>query len=118
MTREVHTDEYDGPDRRSNEWHLDKKVSISVIGLLIVNICSSIWWAATLTSEVDELKRRPELSERVIRLEATVDEHSRVLNKLTAVLDKLDVTIDKIATEQAKRSSRIDRLEDYMRTHK
>lgn len=84
------------------EWHLEKKVTLGIIFLLVANITSSVWWAATLTNDVQELKERPNLTERVIRLEAVSEEHGRILQRVSVVIDKLDATLDKVAAEQSR----------------
>ena len=86
------------------DWHLNKNVSISIIVLLCINIGSTIWWASALNTDVQTLKNRPDLTERVIRLEARSDEHGRLLQKIDMTLDKLNTTINVIAKEQAKRT--------------
>lgn len=92
------------------EWHLEKKVTLGIIFLLVANITSSVWWAATLTNDVQAIKQRPNLEERVIRLEAVTDEHSRVLQRVSIVMDRLDGTLNKIASEQARRGAVLDHL--------
>ena len=106
------SDKWDGPDRRTvNEWHLNKGVTVSVVALLVVNIASSIFWAATLTADVDTLKQRPNLTERVVKLESLTGEHGRLLSRIDLTLDKLDTTLDRVATEQIRRASIIERVE-------
>ena len=102
--------EYEGTERREDiDWHQTKGLSLSIIALLLVNIVSTVWWAATLTNDVEQLKNNanirviPKLTERVIRLEAIKDETNRILGKLVTSIDKLDSTVDRIDREQAKR---------------
>lgn len=92
-------------------WHLDKKVTLGIISLLVVNVTTSIWWAATLTNEVQEIKGRPDLSERVIRLEAVTGEHTRYLARLDETLDRLSHLIERIHSEQNRRSPAIRYIE-------
>lgn len=96
-------------------WHKTKGISITVILLLVINIVSTVWWAATLTSDVQGLKNRgeqysiviPELTERIIVLEAVTSEYQNVLTRLVAILDKVEDNINKIDREQAKRTNSI-----------
>ena len=91
------SDNYNGEERRTHvDWHLSKSVSMSVILLLLGNISTSLWWASGLNSDVNNLKSRPDLTERVIKLEAKVGEYGRVLNKFEKTLDKFDNTLDTI----------------------
>ena len=96
-------------------WHKTKGISITVIILLVINIVSTVWWAATLTSDVTQLKdiakeysiTIPKITERVIRLEAVTAEYQNVLTRLVSILDKLERNVDQIGLEQAKRTNSI-----------
>lgn len=88
---------------RRIDWHQTKGLSLSIIGLLLVNIVSTVWWAATLTNDVTRIKEEPDLVERVIKLEAVTKEYKDVLTRFITVIDKLDNTVDRIDREQAKR---------------
>lgn len=90
------------------EWHLDKRVPLTIIGLLVANIFATGWGAATLTADVQTLKARPYLAERVIRLEAITEEHSRYLTRLSLVMDRVSATMDVVAKEQARRAGAIE----------
>lgn len=37
---------------QTKEWHLEKKVTLGLIVALLVNIFSSVWWAASINSQV------------------------------------------------------------------
>lgn len=104
-TKKVHTTKYEGNDRRETtdtiDWHQTKGLSLSIIMLLIVNIVSTVWWAATLTNDVTQIKARPDLTERVIKLEAITEERKSILNKLATTLDRMDSTINRIDKDQA-----------------
>jgi len=100
----IHVPDYDGSDRRLNaDWHQTKGLSLSIIGLLLVNIVSTVWWAATLTNDVTQIKEAPDLLERVIKMEGKLEAYDTVLTRLLSVIDKLDNTVDRIDREQAKR---------------
>jgi len=96
-------------------WHKTKGISITVIVLLTLNIISTVWWAATLTGDVSKLKDTskeysivvPELTERVIRMEAVTYEYQKVLNRLVSIIDKIEQNVYRIDREQAKRSNSI-----------
>ena len=96
---------------RRIDWHQTKGLSLSIIMLLIVNIVSTVWWAATLTNDVNQGKDNdnrvslivPKLTERIIRLEAVTSEYQRILTRVVATLDKMDNTVNRIDREQAKR---------------
>lgn len=99
-----------------DNWGMSKRVSISVIILLIFNIASIVWFSSQLSSDVAALKARPVLTQRVVKLEVLLGEHTKAFNnrvdldkidrhELKVVLYKLDDTINRVATEQAKRTS-------------
>ena len=103
------TEDYHGRERRRDiEWHQTKGISITIILLLLTNIVSTVWWAASLTNDVDSIKARPKLTERVIRLEAVTEANSKYLNRLSRVLDKLETTVSRIDREQVKRAVMLD----------
>ena len=113
MVNEVHTDTYEGPDRRSEspEWHTNKNYLLSIIFLTLSNIGATIWWASGINHDVQALKDRPDLTERVIKLEATVELHNQYFRKLTKTLDDLNEVVRKIDKEQARRKYIFDRVE-------
>lgn len=95
-------EKYDGEERRQ-EWHQTKGLSISIIALLVGNIVTTVWWAATLTGDVKKINERPDLTERVIKLEAKQEANQQYLNRLASILDKVSDTVTRIDKEQARR---------------
>jgi hypothetical protein len=58
------------------QWHIDKKVPIALIITLAIQTVTIVWWAATLSTRVEQLERAavayaPQV-ERVIRLEEKI----------------------------------------------
>ena len=100
-------------DRRQ-EWHQTRGLAISIILLLITNIISSIWWAASLTKDVEQLRSLPDLSERVIRLEAVSEAQTLYLTRLGSTLDKINTNMDRIDREQARRTSIVKRAGEHL----
>jgi len=94
---------YEGEDRRSPDWHLNKKVSVSIIILLLGQIFMFGWFMSGLSNDVETLKRRPDLTERVIKLEALSGEQGRIIQRMDETLNKFDTTLTRIDKEQAKR---------------
>jgi len=94
-------------DLSKEVWHKTKGISITVIVLLLINIVSTVWWAATLTSDVSQLKYTkeqysiviPEITARVIRLEAVAAEYNNVLTRIVGILDKLEDKVNIIDKE-------------------
>lgn len=60
-----------------NQWHLDKKVPIALIVMMLAQTFAAGWWGATMAARVDQLEKqsagRAPQAERIIRLEAKVD---------------------------------------------
>jgi len=94
---------YEGEERREPEWHVNKNVSLSIILLLITNIAMGAWFMSGLSSDVESLKSRPDLTARVIKLEALTSEQGRIISRIDATLDKFNNTLTRIDREQAKR---------------
>lgn len=67
---------------QQEQWHLDKKVPIALIFAILIQTAGAFWWAATITSRVDNLESKvditADLKERVIRLE----EQTKITNSL------------------------------------
>ncbi len=60
------------------EWHLDKKVPVALMAVLLTQTVGIVWWAAGITARVDQLEHvavstAPQ-AERIIRLETKVDD--------------------------------------------
>ena len=100
-------------EKLGNEWHLSKSLTITVISVLLANTIGSVWWAASLTKQVEINAERPILLERVIRLEAVTDEYRHILTRFINVMDKMDNTVTRIDREQARRLSIIKNAEQY-----
>lgn len=104
------------------DWHLDKKVSLAMVGGLIVNLMVStygvVWNQAKQDSRIQQLELRPDLTERVIRLEILVAGQNTILTKMEGTLSRLDNTISRIDREQARRKSIIDNAEKHFSTKK
>ena len=96
-------------------WHNTKGLSISIILLLLINVVSTVWWAATLTSDVQEVSEEARLisfnRERIIRIEAKQELYDSVLSRLNNTIDKVITTVDRIDREQATRGPRLKALE-------
>ena len=69
-------------------WHLDKKVPISIIAALVLNASAGVWYAAKMDNRVGNLEGT------TARLETTQQESSHTANdnntRLIRVEDKLD----------------------------
>ncbi len=99
------------------DWHLTKALSISIITLLITNIGATIWFLSSMNSDVAALKARPDLLERVIKLEGRSDEYGRIITKIDNTLDKFNVTLSNVSNELARRTPFADAVEKGLYKH-
>ncbi len=106
------TQKYDGQERREHlDWHLNKSISMSVIILLIANLSISVWWLSGLNKDIEVLKAKPDLLERVIRLEARSNEQGRIIKKMDQTLDNINTTILQVSNELSRRKPFADAVE-------
>ena len=96
---------YEGQNRRSNEWHLDKKVPIVILFMIAAQVITSVWWAAEMTAfsranyaknveqekrlEIIESREREsfKVGERLVRLEVITENTNVVVRRLESYLD-------------------------------
>lgn len=50
------------------EWHLDRKVTLSLIIALMMNICTSVWWASSISFQVTNQQKQIETHENQINI--------------------------------------------------
>jgi hypothetical protein len=55
---------------QEKEWHLEKKVTITIIVMLLANVVSSIWWASKLDHMVNSHESRISSTEEQIKIMA------------------------------------------------
>ena len=76
----------------STDWHLDKRVPISLILAIAMQTIAIVWWVATANARIDQLERQgsatPVQNERIIRLESKVDAIQETLVELKSFLRK------------------------------
>lgn len=69
-----------------NNWHLDKKVPVSLIMAIIAQTAGFIWWGATTQEKVAVLKERLDAiapnSDRLTRVEVKVDTVQQSINRI------------------------------------
>lgn len=91
---------YTGPERREGSWHLDKKVTITLILLLLGQIGSTIWWAADLSHATKEnSKATIAISNRIAEIESRERESSKLVERMVRVetmLENLQSTANRI----------------------
>lgn len=91
---------YDGPERRRQAWHLDKKVPVVLFIFLLGQAGSTIYWAAELNSAVKEqAKSQTETSRRLSEIESRERESSKLVERVVRVetmLENVQHTVNRI----------------------
>lgn len=58
------------------QWHVDKKIPVAIILMLIAQTFGAGWFASAMSTRVDQLERQaaaqPAQSERIVRLEEKI----------------------------------------------
>lgn len=97
---------------QEREWHMDKKVMVGVITVLIINLLTStmnVWYTTkTLTTE-------PPLPDRVSKLEWQMEGIGRTMTQLNDTLQSTNRVINRVAQEQARRTPMVDFIEREMK---
>lgn len=88
-------------EERRAEWHLDRRVTLSLIAALLFHGAATLWWAARLTSQVEaqgnriaELDRDAReqrsaarvIDDRLARLEEQSKQSAEVLREIRRLL--------------------------------
>jgi len=73
-------------------WHLDKRVPISLIAMLLAQIMAFAWWGSNLDARVASLEAAApktfELSERMARIEEQTKSAGKTLERIESKLDQ------------------------------
>lgn len=73
-----------------NEWHLDKKVPISIIFVMLIQTFGVIWWSAKIDSRVENVEKMTALAStqdsRIVRLETKMDTIFVTLEEIKNIL--------------------------------
>lgn len=84
-----------------NGWHLDKRVPVALIIVLMLQLIGAVWSFATLTSKVDTnttniARAENALNARIDRSEQTAtNRYQDIAQALRRIEDKLDKKADK-----------------------
>lgn len=70
--------------RRSDSWHLDKRVPIGFILALLVQSAGIVWWGAGLDGQVNDHDRR------IVGLERVDDDRIDEMNAIEGRLSRLE----------------------------
>jgi hypothetical protein len=83
------------------EWHLDKRVPISLILFVLLQAVSTIWFASKLDSRLTRLEEEKILQHETDRTQD--QERKDVLNMLMARMDRVDAKLDQIMIRQSQK---------------
>jgi hypothetical protein len=83
----------------SEQWHLDKKVPLAMIGAMVIQTVAIVWFAAKLDSRVgalEESDRRAEIRfsaissdrDRLVRVEEKVSLTTELLREIKQTLER------------------------------
>lgn len=81
------------------EWHLDRKVTFSLIIAILLNSGTSVWWASSINSQV--LQQRKEL-----------DNHAVQIQQITVSQGMVGERLAKIEAGILYQTKVLDRMED------
>lgn len=98
-----------------SEWHLDKKFSIIIIISMLTQAGSVVWYGSKADSRIATLELRPDLTERMIKVEFTQSEHGRLLGKIYESLKEIKLSVNKFNVKQAGFEPRIKNLEELIK---
>lgn len=84
------------------EWHLDKRVNISIIIALAFHLGTSVWWAAGMTEKMTQVEQRLEkFSVRNSVTDREVQEQSEEIAILAQRMNSTIESVDLLRTEVA-----------------
>jgi len=87
----------------SKEWHLEKKVTLGLIVAMVLNLGSSVWWAASLNSQVMNQQKSIDgqagqinaiitsqagVGERLAKMESAIGYQTKALDRIEEKLGK------------------------------
>jgi hypothetical protein len=82
-----------------SDWHLDKRVPISLIIMIMVQSASAIWWASSVEAKIIEQQKASDImtayitkqtdnDKRTIEILARLDERVRQQSEMLATIDR------------------------------
>lgn len=87
---------------RQIEWHLDRRVSVSVILALVFQAAGGFWWASGITTRIEDHERRiisAEAREDVVQDE--LREQGRTVATLVERIENTNANIARLQSEVA-----------------
>lgn len=98
-------------DPASGNWHLDKRIPIALIMAVVVQTIGAVWWAATISAQVEagsveraRLEERITASERAINLLTTQSARGEErIEQTMRLLERVESKLDELITETRNR---------------
>jgi len=87
-------------EQSDNRWHLDKKVPISIIVVLVMQGVAGIWMIAEIKKDVELLKQGS--MEQHLRDERQDKQTSEVIGQLRADIKEVSNKLDRLIERAAK----------------
>lgn len=84
-----------------NEWHLDRKVTLGLIVAILINAGSSVWWAATLNTQV-------------ITQQKSIEVQASQISAMQAAQGGIGERLAKIEGAVTYQTKSLDRIEDKL----
>jgi|GEM_PF-1002542 hypothetical protein len=100
----------DADDAGKNDWHLEKKVTISLIVSILLQTCAIVWWGSKLDSRVGFLEEKVTMEHSRIdnqekEFKDAASRLARVEERTAAMLDilrRIEVRIDAIPSRRTQ----------------
>lgn len=69
--------------QNTGEWHLEKKVTISIIVALLMNAGASVWWASRLDATVS--RHETQIADNTRGIERLTSQNTSLLERLARI---------------------------------
>ncbi len=89
------------------QWHLDKRVPLSIIGAIMLQTCTIVWWAAGIDARLNDHETR--LTKEETFVSKHVDEGRDVYERIVRLEERFQ-NQERILTTQANTLLRIEEL--------
>ena len=71
-----------------NHWHLDKRVPVALLGVMISWIVTTVWWASALNERVEHLEKMALKNQNVESRLVRIEERQNWMGQLIERIDK------------------------------
>ena len=89
--------------QNSNSWHLDKRIPITLVILIVMQTMGGFWWASKMDSRVGELEKD---AANYVTLGTCMDKH-RIIEQQVRTVEALN---SKVAQRLENIDHKLDRL--------